>query len=435
MSTNLLYANDKPGQHADSYYKASANHLSHYPALKGAHQCDVCVIGAGYTGLSTALHLAGKGYSVILLDAHRIGWGASGRNGGQVGSGHNQEQDKLERLVGLEHAHQLWQLAEESKGLVKELIARHGIDCDLKQGVLHADHKKRYVRHSRAYAEKLQQEYGYSDIRFVDSEELRDMIGTRAYHGGTIDMGAAHLHPLNYALGLGKAAVDVGVRIFENTQVLDYHDGEKVRVVTAEGEVEANTTVFACNGYLEQLNGKVASRVMPINNYIIATEPLDKATAQALIRDNVAVADSKFIINYYRLSADRRLLFGGGESYGYKFPKDIKSFVRKPMLEIYPQLKNTRIDYGWGGTLAVTFNRMPYFERLQGSLFNASGFSGHGVAMATLAGKLVAEAIDGTLGRFDIMAKVPTYPFPGGAYLRSPLLTLGMLYYRVRDSL
>ncbi|MCH9690748.1 MAG: FAD-binding oxidoreductase [Gammaproteobacteria bacterium] len=435
MSSNLLFANDKPGQHADSYYKASANQLPQYSTLQGAHHCDVCVIGAGYTGLSSALHLASKGFNVILLEAHRIGWGASGRNGGQVASGQRAEQDELEASVGLEHARQLWQLAEESKQLVKDLVAQHDIQCDLKPGVLHVDHKKRYVPHSRAYAEKLQKEYDYADIRFVDTEELRDMLATQAYYGGTIDKGAAHLHPLNYALGLGKAAEDAGVSIFENAQVLDYRDGEKVRIRTALGEVEANTAIFACNGYLERLNDRVASRVMPINNFIIATEPLDEATARSLIRDDVAVADSKFVINFYRLSADRRLLFGGNESYGYKFPQDIKAFVRKPMLKIYPQLENTGIDYGWGGTLGVTLNRMPFFERLQGNLFNASGFSGHGVAMATLAGKLMAEAVDGTMGRFDIMAKVPTHPFPGGTHLRSPLLVLGMLYYRIRDSL
>lgn len=435
FSGSFLHSNDQQGCYPLSYYASSANAHSSLPAAKGDLSCDVCVIGAGYMGLSSALHLAQKGYDVVLLDAHRVGWGASGRNGGQVGSGQRMEQDDLEKLVGHDHARRLWNLAEASKALVKSLIADHGIACDLKPGILHADHKKSYVAHSKAYAQKLQDDYGYDAIRFVGRDEICTMLGSEAYYGGTIDWDAAHLHPLNFALGLSLAAQKAGVRLFENSQVLDIQKGAKVGITTDEAQITASHVIMACNGYIEKLAPKIAARVMPMNNYIIATEPLSKADAKALIRDDVAVADSKFVINYFRLSNDRRLLFGGGESYSFKFPSDIKSFVRKPMLDIYPQLKDIKLDYGWGGTLGITLNRMPYFCKLDENIFNASGFSGHGVAMATLAGNILADAIDGQASRFDVMEKVPTHIFPGGRHLRWPLMVLGMLYYSLRDRL
>ena len=337
--------------------------------------------------------------------------------------------------MGMEHAHRLWELAENSKALVKSLIADHDIDCDLKPGILHADHKKSYVSHSKSYASKLQDDYDYRSIRFVDRDEICNMLGSTAYYGGTLDMDAAHLHPLNFALGLADAAQKAGVRIFENSQVLDLQKGPKVGITTPDAQITASYVIMACNGYIEKLVPKIAARVMPMNNYIVATEPLSEGDAAALIRDDVAVADSKFVINYFRISADKRLLFGGGESYSFKFPSDIKSFVRKPMLDIYPQLKDIRLDYGWGGTLGITLNRMPYVSKVEANILNASGFSGHGVAMATLAGQVLAEAIDGQASRFDVMEKVPTPMFPGGRHLRWPLMVLGMLYYSLRDKL
>ena len=435
ISQGFLHANDKAGEYPASYFAATANKQLSFPTLEGEHTCDVCVIGAGYAGLSSALHLTERGYKVHLLDAHRVGWGASGRNGGQLGSGQRKDQDELEGLVGLERAKHLWDLAETAKSLVKDLIATHQIECDLKPGILHADHKKSYARHSKAYAEKLAGTYGYDQIRFVGTSEIQEMLGTAAYHGGTLDLGAAHLHPLNFALGLAQACQKAGVQIFENSEVLEIRKGEPAQLKLANGQVSARYVVFACNGYIDSLETRVASRVMPINNYIIATEPLDKGLAKSLISNDVAVADSRFVINYYRLSADNRLLFGGGESYSFRFPRDIKSFVRKPMLQIYPQLKDVAIEYGWGGTLGITLNRMPYFARLAPNMLNASGFSGHGVAMATLAGQLMAEAIDGQASRFDILEKVPTHVFPGGRHLRWPLMVLGMLYYSLRDRL
>ena len=430
---NVLYANDRQGCYPPSYYHATARELNGFPAIAGDLECDVCVIGAGYTGLSAALYLAQKGYDVILLDAHRVGWGASGRNGGQLGIGQRIEQPELEKIVGLERAKTLWQLGLEANQLVRDLIKQHKIDCDLKSGVIHANHRARFGQHSQKEVEHLQSMYGYDKTRFIDAREIREMLGTDAYFSGTLDTTAAHLHPLNFALGLARAVKKAGVRIFEKTEVTDISRSDPAIVTSKNGKVRARFVLIACNGYLGRLENKIAARVMPINNFIIATEPLPEEKAIELIRDDVAVAASKFVINYYRLSADKRLLFGGGENYGYKFPADIKAFVRKPMLEIYPQLKDVKIDYGWGGTLAITMNRLPYLTRLAPHILNAGGYSGEGLGMGTFAGRVMAEAIDGTASHFDTMAAVPTHRFPGGAIARTPLLALAMLYYSLRD--
>ena len=422
-------------EHVDSYYAATANFLPEHPDLVDTVACDVCVVGGGFTGLSSALHLAERGYHVVLLEAERVAWGASGRNGGQVGSGQRKDQDELEKLVGAQHARRLWELAEEAKKTVKGLIEKHEIQCDFKPGILHPMHKASYVKHAHSYVEKLHRDYGYKHARIVSTEEMRQMLGTEVYYGGWLDTDAGHLHPLNYALGLAQAGINTGVKIFENSRVTRYSTAQKVVVETQRATVSADYLVLGCNGYLQQLEPKIQGKIMPINNFILATEPFNQTDAQALIRDDVAVSDSKHVINYFRLSADKRMLFGGGENYTHRFPADIKSFVRKYMLKIYPQLQNARIDYGWGGTLAITMNRLPRFGRLAGNVFYAQGYSGHGVAIASLAGKLLAEAIAGNAERFDIFEKIPTATFPGGRYLRWPGLVLGMLYYSLRDKL
>lgn len=434
-SPQPLTARLKRSEHIHSYYAATANSLPDYPRLEQAISCDVCVVGGGFTGLSCALHLAELGLDVVLLEAERVGWGASGRNGGQVGSGQRQDQNKLEALLGKEHAKHLWHLAEEAKQTVNSLIEKHRIQCDLKTGVLHPMHKASYVQPAHAYVNKLKTEYDYKHISAVSNEEMRDMLGTRMYFGGWLDTGATHLHPLNYALGLAQAAAQAGVRIYENSRVTRYRPSGKIEVHSATAAVTADFMVLACNAYLQRLEPRIAGKIMPINNFILATEPLTAAEAKALIRDDVAVADSKFVINYFRLSADKRLLFGGGENYRRSFPRDIKAFVRKYMLKVYPQLKDTRIDYAWGGTLAVTVNRMPHFGNLDGKVFYAQGYSGHGVAMASLAGKLIALAITGNSEKFNLLKDIPTRTFPGGRYLRWPALVLGMLYYSLLDKL
>jgi gamma-glutamylputrescine oxidase len=430
---DILTINDRVGALPGSYYADSANSTQVNPTAQGELTCDVCVIGGGFTGLSAALHLAKKGLDVVLLDAHRVGWGASGRNGGQMAGGQRVEQGELEKLVGLDHARELWQLSLDSVDLVHGLIKEHKIDCGFKPGILHADHKARYVGHSHAYVEKMQGQYGYDKLTAVSRDEIRGMIGTDAYFGGSLDMGSGHLHPLNFALGLAAAAKKAGVRIFDQSRVHKIDHQTPAYVHTKNARIKADFVVMGCNGYIGALEDQVTARVMPINNYILATEPLSDDLAHELIRDNVAVADSKFVINYYRLSQDNRMLFGGTESYRYRFPKDIGAAVRKPMLEIYPQLKGARIDYAWGGTLGVTMNRLPHFARLANNILSASGFSGHGVAMGTLAGRIMADAVAGQAGDFDIMARIPTQKFPGGATLRWPLLVLAMTWFSLRD--
>lgn len=431
---NLLYANDQRGVHAPSWYAATATPAPERPPLEGDHRADVAIVGAGYTGLSAALHLAKAGFRVIVLEAHRAGWGASGRNGGQLGTGQRVEQAELEKMVGEAQARLLWDLATEAITTAKSLITDHDITCNLKRGIIHTLHKARYLPDARHEVDFMAERYDY-EMTYLDKAALSEIVDSPAYHGGVIDPGGSHLHPLNYALGLARAAEEAGATICETTEVTEVTEGAEITLKSASGAVTAPQVLLACNGYLCGLNDQVAGRVMPINNFIIATEPLDESLARRVIANGMAVADSKFVVNYYRLSSDRRLLFGGRESYGYRFPDDIKSFVRKAMLAIYPYLADMRIDYGWGGTLAITMNRLPYLRRLRPNLYSASGYSGHGVAMATLSGKLVAEAMQGQAERFDVMASIQTPAFPGGPAFRSPLLVLAMLWYTLRDRL
>ncbi len=431
---NLLYSNDRKAEYPASWYAATANSMARFPAFEGEARADVCIVGGGYTGLSAALHLAEAGMEVVLLEAHRVGFGASGRNGGQLGSAQRMDQEDLERLVGMDDAAKLWDLAEDAKTLVKSLIAKHQIDCDLKPGIAGLGLSLSEQKELHAHAAHLADRYGYDQIELLDADTGYAICPSPAYKGGYLDMGAAHLHPLNYALGLAGAAQSAGARIFEGTEVVAVDEADPAFVRTERGSVRAKHVVLACNGYLGALNRKVAARVMPINNFIAATEPLGNETARVLTRD-IAVADTKFVVNYFRLSADGRLLFGGGESYGYRFPSDIAATVRKPMTEIFPHLKDVKIDYAWGGTLAITMRRMPYLSRVAPNILSASGYSGHGVGTATHAGQLMALAIQGQAGGFDTMARVPALPFPGGPALRSPLLVLAMTWYAMRDRL
>ena len=409
--------------------------MAGFPSLQGEQVADVCVIGGGYTGLSTAIHLRQLGYSVTVLEANKVGWGASGRNGGHVGTGQRAEQDQLEKLVGMEHAKALWDMGLEAVDTVCQLIDQHDIKCELKHGNLHVASKAKEAPGLQEEVEHLSSVYGYQQIRYVDPLELGEMTSGQGFHGGTLDKGCRHLHPLKYAQGLARVAQESGASIYEGSRVLSYSEGEKVTVKTDRGVVSARYLVLACNGYLEKLEPRTAGRIMPINNYMLATEPLAEDLARRLIRDDTSMSDSLFVIDYWKLSQDNRLLFGGGESYSRRFPADMGAFVRKYMLRIYPELANTRIDYGWGGTLAITMNRMPDFGRLSSSVFYAHGYSGHGVPIATLAGKLLAEVISGSAERFDVMATVPSQTFPGGTLLRWPGLVAGMLFYSLRDRL
>ncbi|MDT8856623.1 FAD-binding oxidoreductase [Paracoccaceae bacterium Fryx2] len=430
---NLLFANDRAGEYPASWYAATAAPLARFAPLQGDTRADVCVVGGGYTGLSAALHLAEAGLSVVLLEAHRVGFGASGRNGGQVGSGQRLDQDELEAMVGMEQARRLWDMAEEAKALLRGLITRHAMPCTFHPGVAHACWHDREVTHARSHADRLARDYGYDRLEPLDRAGIRALIGSEVYKGGEIDHGAGHVHPLNYAIGLAQAAAAAGATIHEGSLVTGIQHGAKAVVQTDQSRVVADHVILACNGYLGALEPKVAAKVMPINNFIIATEPLGHRAAEILSQP-VAVADTRFVVNYWRLSEDNRLLFGGGESYGYRFP-DIIRTVARPMLQVYPQLKGTRITHAWGGTLAITMNRLPCFTRPAPNVLSASGYSGHGVALATLAGKVMAEAVAGQASRFDLMASLPQPRFPGGAALRWPLLVLAMTWYSLRDRL
>ncbi|MFZ7093166.1 NAD(P)/FAD-dependent oxidoreductase [Primorskyibacter sp. 2E233] len=430
---NLLYANDRKGEYPGSWYAATTEALPRFAPLQGAARADVCVVGAGYTGLSAALHLAEAGMDVVLLEAHRVGFGASGRNGGQLGSGQRVDQVKLEKMVGKERARQFWELGEDAKALVRDLAARHGIECHLKDGVAWAGSSGGAVRELHDYAAHMAQHYDY-ELEVLGADAFQALCPSPAYQGGVLDMGAAHLHPLALAIGLARAAEKAGVRICERSEVHHIQQGAKLRVATGGGHVEADHLILACNGYLGGLEGRVAARVMPINNFVVATEPLGAHASDVLTRD-VAVADDRFVVNYFRLSHDGRLLFGGGESYGYRFPSDIRAVVRKPMLEIYPHLADVKLDYAWGGTLAITMKRLPHLARFGPNIVSASGYSGHGVGNAVQAGRLMAEAVRGQSAGFDAFAALPCPRFPGGAGLRSPLLALAMSWYALRDKL
>ncbi|WP_439106216.1 NAD(P)/FAD-dependent oxidoreductase [Congregibacter sp.] len=421
--------------HVNSWYAATANYHDSFPALAGDERCDVCIVGGGYTGLSAAIHLRKRGYSVTVLEANHLGWGASGRNGGHVGTGQRADQDALERLVGKRHARALWDLGLEGVATVCELIKEFDIHCELKEGNLHTACTKKAAQELQSEVDHLQAVYDYEDIRYVDAGELKAMTSAQGFHGAMLDTASRHLHPLNYCLGLARAAQTLGVVMHEASRVTHYDERTHVHVHTENGQVECEHLLLACNGYLGKLESRVAGQIMPINNYVVATEPLSEETARRLIRDDTSMSDSRFVINYWKLSADNRLLFGGGESYTSRFPKDIPAFVRPHMLSIYPELADTRIEYGWGGTLAITLNRMPALGHVSPRVLYAHGYSGHGVPIATLAGKLVAESIAGTAERFDVMANVPTPRFPGGTLLRWPGLVAGMLYYSLRDRL
>ncbi len=399
------------------------------PALVGAARADVCVIGAGYTGLSAALHLARAGRRVIVLEAWRAGHGASGRNGGQVWSGQRRDQIALERMVGREDAAKLWQFGEDGVALVKTLIAEGGIDCDLQEGAIVAAYQDTEVTELHGYADHLNTHYGTTAQEKLSRDSIRGLIRSERFAGGLLDHGSAHLNPYAYATGLARMSEAAGAIIHEDSRVTRFVGG---RVETESGHVDADHVVLACNGYLGTLDHDTAAHVMPINNFIVVTEPLDP---DAALMARHCVADTKHVVNYFRTTADHRLVFGGGESYRARFPADIAAKVRSPMTRIFPHLKDARIDAAWGGTLAITRNRMPRFAHSGNGLWISCGYSGHGVASATWAGLMISNAIQGDTASFECMSRVPSGRFPGGTLLRWPILASAMAWYALRDRL
>ena len=427
---NPLYRNDAPGRLPPSYYAATTDIPPERPPLDGDCRVDLAVIGGGYTGLSTALHAAERGLNVAVIEAHRVGFGASGRNGGQVGSGWNKDQMWLEAMLGRDDARKLWDLTLEAKALTRDLVANHAPDAAYKPGILHGETTKKGAREARTYANWLLDAYDYQ-TEFLDRDATRAICCTDFYEGGVLDWDAGHLHPMRYVLGLARAAETAGVRIFERTEATKIATGA---VTTPQGTIHADHIVVAGNGYLPDIHPQVSSRVMPINSFIAATEPLGDRADEVLTKD-IAVADDKFVVNYFRLSEDRRLLFGGRENYGIGFPTDIDTALRRRMERLFPHLKDVRVDYSWGGTLGITMTRLPMVRRIAPGVLAAGGFSGHGVALTGLVGRVLAEAVAGQAGRFDLLSSLPTPSFPGGRHARAPLLTLAMTWYALRDRL
>ena len=425
-------------RHAASYYAATANRQLACPPLSGEQVADVCIVGGGFSGLNSAIELARKGFSVVLLEARLIGWGASGRNGGQLirGVGHGVEQ--FEPIVGAEGVRQIKLMGLEAVELVRRRVEEFAIDCDLTWGYCDLANKPAHLEGFAADKAELES-LGYRhELRLLQPEQMHQVVGSTRYCGGLIDMGSGHLHPLNLALGEAAAAASLGVRLFEQSPVTRIDYGPEVQVHTAHGKVRAKTLVLACNAYLNGLDPTLGGKVLPAGSYVIATEPLSEARARSLIPQNMALCDQRVALDYYRLSADKRLLFGGACHYSGRDPADIAAYMRPKMLAVFPELRDVRIDFQWGGMIGIGANRLPQIGRLQEhpNVYHAQAYAGHGVNATHLAGKLLAEAIAGEVGGgFELFDKVPHMTFPGGKHLRSPLLALGMAWYRLKEAL
>jgi gamma-glutamylputrescine oxidase len=421
--------------HIDSYYAASANPAPTYPVLAGTIEVDVCVVGGGIAGCSTALHLAERGYRVALVESKRIAWGASGRSGGQAIAGYACGQQKLVDALGIEDARKLWDISVESLGLLRDRIKRHSIDCDLHWGQMNVAMKPRQREALLAEQHELEDKFGYRQLRFLEGAEVEALLATQRYCAGLFDSGSAHLHPLNYTLGLAAAAQAAGAQIFEGTTVTQLEHGEPATVICDTGSIKARFVALCCNAYIDGLAPQLDARIMPVGTYIVATESLGEARMKSLMRENIAVTDINFVLDYFRRSSDHRLLFGGRVSYSGLDAFNTKNATRKRMLKVFPQLSDVQIEYAWGGYVDITMSRAPDFGRLAPNVYYLQGFSGHGIALTGVAGKLVAEAIAGQAERFDVFTKIRHRKFPGGTHLRMPALVLAMLWYRMRDFL
>ena len=422
--------------HVASWYAATTNDRTAYGRLEGHLEADVCVIGAGYTGLHTAIELAGRGYRVAVLEARRVGWGASGRNGGQVCTAFASDMEKIEASMGCEDARRLFQLSEEAKAILRDRIETFGIDCDLTGGYLLAADRPREMRECEEWAESAASDYGYEKLELIHgAEAIRELVDSPRYIGGLVDHGAGHLHPLNYCLGLARGAASLGVQIFENSEVTTIRRGDPVEVGTGSGTVRARFLVAAGNAYLNGLLPELRARIMPVGTYVAATAPLGEERARSLLPQDHAVSDLKFVLDYFRRSRDHRLLFGGRVSYSRLQPPDLRTSMRRGMLKVFPQLTDVAIDSAWGGFVGITMERTPDIGRVTPNIYYAQGFSGQGVALTGIAGRVVAEAIAGQAERFDLFARLPHRAFPGGPTLRTPTLVLAMLWYRLKDLL
>jgi len=417
------------------YYAASAEAAPERLALIGTVTTDVCVIGGGYTGLSAALHLAKAGVKTVLLEAETIGFAASGRNGGQIHTGHRKDQAELEIWLGKDHARALWDLCEEAKATIRALVHDHAIDCALKDGLVIAAHDEAAARALAEDTEHLASVYDYGLARMMDRAETAQQLGTTIYPAARFDSGGGHLHPLDYARGIAAAAEGAGAVLHEHSRVIAFdEDRAAVSIRTADGIVVANRVLLATDAFSGEIAPQLAKYIGHVESFIAATAPLSEEQYHAVLPCDAAVADTRHVLDYYRKSADRRMLFAGRESY-WSIPSDIAALVRPRMLHVYPALAGVPIEYAWSGTVGITRTRMPHFGRLSDRVLFAHGYSGQGVALATLGGKLLAEAAMGNTERFDVFARVPALPFPGGALLRKPLVSAALMWFKLVDSL
>jgi len=420
--------------HTSSYYAASANPSPDRPALQGSHETDVCVIGAGYTGVSTALFLLEQGFKVTILEAARVGFGASGRNGGQIVNSYSRDIDVIERNVGPDQAKLLGEMAFEGARIIRERVAKYNIQCDLKDGGVFAAVTDKQMHHLEAQ-KVLWERYGHKQLELMDSKRIREVVNTEAYVGGMLDMSGGHIHPLNLVLGEADAVESLGGIIHEQSRVIRVEQGVKAVVHTEQGQVTADFVVVAGNAYLGGLIPQLEAKSMPCGTQVITTEPLGESMARSLLPQDYCVEDCNYLLDYYRLSGDNRLIFGGGVVYGARDPANVEALVRPNMLKAFPQLKDVKIDYAWTGNFLLTLSRLPQVGRLGNNVYYSQGCSGHGVTYTHLAGKILAEAISGQAKRFDAFADLPHYPFPGGRLFRVPFTAMGALYYKMRDQL
>ena len=423
----------QPQAHTGSYYAATINHVTDFAPLQGAQNADVCVIGAGFTGISTALHLAERGYNVHVVEANKVGWGASGRNGGQMISGISGRK-KIANNLGEETNEVLEELRWAGHEIIRERVETYKIQCDLKFGYLDVAIKKRHVRDLEADYEQLQKDKFPHEFRLLSADETRETIGTSAYIGALLNMANGHLHPLNLCIGEARAAVSLGATIYEQSPVIKIEKGDRPRVVTQPGFVSADSVVIAGNVY-HTLARKLRGIMFPVNSFIVATEPLSEEIVSVVNPQDLAVCDPNFVLEYFRLSSDKRLLFGGRCNYFGEDPEVIEKKLRPKLGRVYPQLANIGIDYAWGGTIGVPINRVPLFGRISPSIFYCQGFSGHGVNVTHLAGKILADAVAGTVEQFDMFANVKPFTVPGAHLLSTPMVALGMMYYKIKDRL
>ena len=420
-------------EHTSSYYAATANRRTDFPPLRGEHHADVCVIGAGFTGISTALTLAERGYEVRVVEANRVGWGASGRNGGQMIGGISGEK-RIARQYGPGIEATLWELRWAGHAIIRDRVDRYGIRCDLKYGYLDVAIKPRHLREFEADLARLEKSGFPHEVRMLSRQETRELTGTDAYIGALLNMGNGHLHPLNLCIGEADAAVSLGAEINEQSPVVEIRHGSRPQVVTDQGSVSAQCVIVAGNAY-HTLERRLRGVMFPVNSFIVATEPLPEDVVAEINPRDLAVCDPNFVIQYFRLSADKRLLFGARLNYFGDDPAYIEQKHRRKMARLYPRLKDIRIDYAWGGTIGVPLNRVPVVGRLSPNVFYCQGYSGHGVNVTHLAGKILADAVAGTMEEFDLFAKIEPVVVPGAHRLRKPMVALGVLYYAIRDKL